>query len=176
VFCFAKYRTTMKAQKTINTYWMGAFKNISLKYWLHDMSPCGLQFLKVMSYKEYNVIHMVQTIGFYVEGESYFLKANTNPDNKVKLSPILIKHHTIKGSGGIAPLFLGGKRSASCPGCFTPGKRAPGTHWIEEWVGPRASLETEAKRKIFLPLLGNEPQSSSPQSVTVLTELPWLLH
>jgi hypothetical protein len=37
------------------------------------------------------------------------------------------------GSGGVAPPFLtsalgGGEWSASCPGHFTPGERAPGTH------------------------------------------------
>jgi hypothetical protein len=26
--------------------------------------------------------------------------------------------------------------------------RAPGTHWKEDWVGPRASLDAEARRKI----------------------------
>jgi hypothetical protein len=29
-----------------------------------------------------------------------------------------------------------GEWSASCPGCFTPSERAPGTHWIGGWVGP----------------------------------------
>jgi len=33
------------------------------------------------------------------------------------------------------------------PDCFTPGVRAPGTHWTEGWVDPRASLDTVAKRK-----------------------------
>jgi len=36
---------------------------------------------------------------------------------------------------------------ASHPGRFTPRKRAPGTHWIERWVGPRAGLEAEMKRE-----------------------------
>jgi hypothetical protein len=31
----------------------------------------------------------------------------------------------------------GGDWSASHPGRFTPGERAPGTHWIEGWVGLR---------------------------------------
>jgi len=31
--------------------------------------------------------------------------------------------------------------SASCPGRFTPRERAPGNHWIESWVGPRADLD-----------------------------------
>jgi hypothetical protein len=32
------------------------------------------------------------------------------------------------------------ERSASCIGHFTPGERAPGTHWIGGWVGLRAGL------------------------------------
>jgi hypothetical protein len=35
----------------------------------------------------------------------------------------------------------GGEWSASCPGRFTPKERAPGTHWIGGWVGPRAVLD-----------------------------------
>jgi hypothetical protein len=31
---------------------------------------------------------------------------------------------------------------------FTPGKRAPGTHWIGGWVGLRAGLDAGARRKI----------------------------
>jgi hypothetical protein len=39
-----------------------------------------------------------------------------------------------------------GEWSASRPGRFTPGVRAPGTHWIEVWVGPSAGLGVVAKR------------------------------
>jgi hypothetical protein len=42
----------------------------------------------------------------------------------------------------------GGEWSASRPGRFTPRERAPGTHWIGDWVGPRASLDALVKRKI----------------------------
>jgi len=45
--------------------------------------------------------------------------------------------------------LAGGDWSASHPTCFTPEVRAPGTHWIRVWVGPRASLDTVAKRKNF---------------------------
>jgi hypothetical protein len=45
--------------------------------------------------------------------------------------------------------------SASRPGRFIPGERAPGTHWIGGWVGPRAGLDFVEKRK-FLTLLGLE--------------------
>jgi hypothetical protein len=34
---------------------------------------------------------------------------------------------------------------------FTPRKRAPGTHWIGGWVGPRAVLDAVVKRKISSP-------------------------
>jgi hypothetical protein len=36
---------------------------------------------------------------------------------------------------------------------FTPGERAPGTHWIGGWVGPRTGLDVVEKRNIF-PLPG----------------------
>jgi hypothetical protein len=37
--------------------------------------------------------------------------------------------------------LVGGEWSAS-PLCrFTPGESAPGTHWIEGWVSPRAGLD-----------------------------------
>jgi hypothetical protein len=53
----------------------------------------------------------------------------------------------------------GGEWSASRPGrAFTPGERAPGTHWTRGWVGPRAGLNTEARGKILCPP-GIEPRS-----------------
>jgi hypothetical protein len=47
---------------------------------------------------------------------------------------------------GIAPQFLtsaldGGEWSASRHGCFTPGGRDAGTHWIGGWLGPRIGLD-----------------------------------
>jgi hypothetical protein len=38
----------------------------------------------------------------------------------------------------------GGEWSASRLGRFTPRERAPGTHWIGGWVGPRADLSDSA--------------------------------
>jgi hypothetical protein len=54
-------------------------------------------------------------------------------------------------SGGIAPCILtspldGGVWSASRSGHFTPRERAPGTRWLDGWVGPRAGLDTVMKR------------------------------
>jgi hypothetical protein len=37
--------------------------------------------------------------------------------------------------------LVGGERSASRPGRFAPGGRAPGTHWIGDWVDLRAGVD-----------------------------------
>jgi hypothetical protein len=71
---------------------------------------------------------------------------------KVKLSLCLYKYHAMKaywGSGDIVPRILtsalhGGEWSASHSGRFTPRERAPDTHWIGGWVGPRAGLDAPA--------------------------------
>jgi hypothetical protein len=51
--------------------------------------------------------------------------------------------------------LIGGEWSASRLGHFTPGERAPDTHWIGGWVDPRAGLDDMEKRK-FLTLPGLE--------------------
>jgi hypothetical protein len=51
--------------------------------------------------------------------------------------------------------LIGGEWPASRLGRFTPGDRAPGTHWIGGWVGPTAGLDNVEKRK-FLTLPGLE--------------------
>jgi hypothetical protein len=53
--------------------------------------------------------------------------------------------------------LAGGEWSALRPGRFTPGERAPGTHWIGGWVDTRVGLHDAEKRKFF-PLLGLELQ------------------
>jgi hypothetical protein len=40
---------------------------------------------------------------------------------------------------------------------FAPGERTPGTHWIGGWVGPRAGLDAEARRKILCLCQGSNP-------------------
>jgi hypothetical protein len=58
----------------------------------------------------------------------------------------------------------GGEWSASRPGRFTPRERAPGTHWIGGWVGPRADLDAVAMKKISIPASNRtlEPRPSGP--------------
>jgi hypothetical protein len=36
----------------------------------------------------------------------------------------------------LTSVLVVGEWLLSRPGCFTPGERAPGTHWIGGWVGP----------------------------------------
>jgi hypothetical protein len=77
---------------------------------------------------------------------------------KVKLSLCLIKHHAMKMYKGvevwlrafIISALDGRERTASHPGHFIPGERAPGTNWIA------ADLATVEKREL-LPVPGIEP-------------------
>jgi hypothetical protein len=55
----------------------------------------------------------------------------------------------------LTSVLVEGEWSASRPGRFTPGEKAPSTHWIGGWVGPRAGLDDVEKRK-FLTLPGLE--------------------
>jgi hypothetical protein len=77
-------------------------------------------------------------------------------------------HEGVWGSGGIAPTHSltlsldGGEWSALRPGCFIPKEKAPGTHWIGGWVGPRAVLDAVVKRKIPSLCQDSNPRSSSP--------------
>jgi hypothetical protein len=58
-----------------------------------------------------------------------------------------------------------GEWSASRPCRFTPGERAPGSHWIGGWVGPTAGLDDVEKRKLWiLPGLQLQPLGRPPRS------------
>jgi hypothetical protein len=51
------------------------------------------------------------------------------------------------------------------PGRFTPKERAPGTHWIGGWVGPRAVLDAVLQRKIPSPRRESKPKTPIVQPV-----------
>jgi hypothetical protein len=59
----------------------------------------------------------------------------------------------------------GGEGSASRPSRFIPRERPPGTHWVGDWVGPRAVLETVVKRKIPSPRRESNPRPPIVQPV-----------
>jgi hypothetical protein len=71
----------------------------------------------------------------------------------------------MKAYGGVNVLihiFLtsalsGDEWSTPCPGRFTPGEKAPDTHWTGGWVDPRPGLDDVEMRK-FLTLPGLELQ------------------
>jgi hypothetical protein len=67
----------------------------------------------------------------------------------------------------------GGEWSALRPGRFTSEERAPGTHWIGGWVGPRTGLGDVERRKI-LPPLGLELRPLG-RPIVIPTELSRLL-
>jgi hypothetical protein len=71
------------------------------------------------------------------------------------------------GNGAIAPrildLIIRWEWSASRPGCFTPRERAPGTHWIGDWVGTRAGLYAVLRRKIPSPYQDSHSRSSKDE-------------
>jgi hypothetical protein len=58
-------------------------------------------------------------------------------------------------NASLTSAVVGDEWSASRTSRFTPGERAPGTHWIGGWVGPRTSLDDAEKWK-FLTLQGLE--------------------
>jgi hypothetical protein len=64
---------------------------------------------------------------------------------------------------------------ASRPGRFTPRERAPGTHSIEVWVGPRASLDAVVKREIPTHSQDLNPPIIQPIAQRYTTELVRLL-
>jgi hypothetical protein len=69
-----------------------------------------------------------------------------------------MKHYAIKtyGEMDVYPhVFLTsalakGEWSTSRPGRFTPGERAPGSHWIGGWEDPTIGLNDVKRRKILL--------------------------
>jgi hypothetical protein len=77
--------------------------------------------------------------------------------SKVIIVPVLNyapRHEDILGewryrsTHSLTLVLDGGEWSSSWAGRFTPRERAPGTHWIAGWVGPRTGLDTVSKRKI----------------------------
>jgi hypothetical protein len=60
---------------------------------------------------------------------------------------------------------------------FTPGEIIPSTHCTVDWVGPRAGLDAETRRKILFLRRGSNPgRPVRSQSLffTILTKLPRL--
>jgi hypothetical protein len=81
-------------------------------------------------------------------------------------------------------VLYGSEWSASRPGRFIPKKRAPDTHCIGGWVGPRAGLDAVVNPRVFMqyirsctPYLEAVSPIPNPTRHAVLTgtALPWTL-
>jgi hypothetical protein len=82
----------------------------------------------------------------------------------------LPRHEDVLGNGVIVHAFLtsvldGGERLASRLGRFTPWERAPDTHLIRGWVGPRAVLDAVVKEKILSHRRESKPRTPIVQPV-----------
>jgi hypothetical protein len=85
---------------------------------------------------------------------------------KVKTNSLcLTKHHAMKTYGGVTSALDGGEWSASRPNRFNPRERAPSTHWIRGWMGPRAGLDIVSRRKIPGPRRESNPDHPIVQPV-----------
>jgi hypothetical protein len=94
-----------------------------------------------------------------------YSRAQTHAHNILKKAVPLHATKALEGRGDIAPTHSRPRQYIGVSGQrhrppFTPGERTPGTHCTEGWVGLRAGLDTEARRKILSPLPGIEPRSS----------------
>jgi hypothetical protein len=93
------------------------------------------------------------------ETQRHMWKSNIKTRKGKMFSLCLTKHHAVKVYGGMMiqlHVFLtseldGSECSASRPSRFTSKERTDGTHYIRGWVGPRASLDAVANRKIPSP-------------------------
>jgi hypothetical protein len=87
--------------------------------------------------------------------------------HKVKLSLGLTKNRAMKVQlhAFLTSALDGCECLASCSGRFTTTERAPGTHWIGGWVGPRAVLDAVVKRKIPNPRRESNPRTPIAQPV-----------
>jgi hypothetical protein len=63
------------------------------------------------------------------------------------------------GSGGMAPRII----DLSTRWKWAVSEKAPGIHWIGDWVGPRAGLDAVVKRKIHIP-----SRDSNPRAIPVI--------
>jgi hypothetical protein len=72
--------------------------------------------------------------------------------------------------------LVGGEWSTSRPGRFTPGERAPGTHWIGGWAGLRAGVDDLEKRKFLtLPGLELQPVASRYTNYAIPAPIEYLI-
>jgi hypothetical protein len=121
---------------------------------------------------KYSTLQKVSTV-LKMKTNTVALQNNFILKVKVKLSLCLSQHHAMKTYWGVElqlHAFLtsalgGGEWSDSRPGRFTPRERAPSSHWIGGWMGPRTVLGTVVKRSIPSPRLESKPRTPTVQPI-----------
>jgi hypothetical protein len=121
------------------------------------------------------ISHYVDQINIFHRPSAFSMRDNRMKVKvKLRLCFLLTENHAMKTSLGewryssthsLTSALDGGEWSASCTGRFTPRERAPGTHWIGDWEGPRAVLDVVVKRKIPSPRRESNPRTPIVQSV-----------
>jgi hypothetical protein len=117
--------------------------------------------------------HMISTVDtpslYILRNINYRVGQKVKIKVKVKLSLCLNgapRHEGVLGewrysfTHSLTSALDGSKWSVSRPGRFTSRERAPGTHWIGGWMGPRAILDAVVKRKIPSPRRESNPSPS----------------
>jgi hypothetical protein len=121
----------------------------------------------------YSGPHHVQVPIYYVLQHHTACNGNTptSPSGSSIEKGKAVPQHTYEGAGGedvqlllIHDLGMRGQRYA--PAELSPGERTPGIHWTGGWMGPRADLDTEAKKKSLAPAGWSNLDRPGFQSVT----------
>jgi hypothetical protein len=84
----------------------------------------------------------------------------------------VMREWSYRSTHSLTSALDGGEWSASRPGRFTPRERAPVTHWIGDWVGPRAGLDVVLRRKIPSPCRDLNPDHSARSPVLYHWAIP----
>jgi hypothetical protein len=67
---------------------------------------------------------------------------------KLKMSLWFIKHYTMNPYGGVEVYLCGLLTYALVGAGWLDSRPRRFTHWLEDWVGPRADLEVTEKRRV----------------------------
>lgn len=134
-----------------NTHSFSARSNVAVRDTGSTTHYCACLFVSLVHYKRYHVLVKLATA---LRPHTPVLRGS---NAKVKL-PVLhsVPRHEGTGRSGGAAARIRNLRTrygwpASCHACFTPGEKAPRSHYIGDWVGLRIRLLALEKRNICCP-------------------------
>jgi hypothetical protein len=98
---------------------------------------------------------------------------NIKVEGEGEVVPVLCltEHHSMKAywyssTHSLTSALDGGRWSDSRPDRFTPRERAPGTHWIEDWVVKRKIPSPHRESNLITPIIHLVPRSKNAWSYT----------